>query len=531
MQGLRDNRSGRRWRRPGITLVIALSVIVGAMSYAVFGNQDAAGPAACRHHMAPATSVVSGTPGAVAAGVAGALFGCAPTVVVANASRAADMQAAVTLAEHAHAPVLLSSPLSAAATSAVSYRDDAAGGGQPRQAAAYGGTVALREISDLHPRTALAVGLTTGEVAAEMPQAQVTTDPRVLRGASPPALGGGVVVLVPAGHSAVTMAAAATAQAAGAAVVAVHGYDPRDDPAAITALSSLRPRQVIAAGGGFGSASRLASRLAVAVTGVQLPGGGQLVVPMHRLVALYGHPGVPSLGALGQQNLSATIARARKVAAPYRRLSTAPVVPALEIIATVATSAAGPGGSYSYVTPVSALRPWVAAATKAGMYVILDLQPGRANFLAQARMYQSLLRLPNVGLALDPEWKLQPGQLPLHQIGSVSITEVNSVVTWLAQLTAQYRLPQKLLELHQFKIGEIVGEQALDTGYDDLAIVVNMDGQGTPAMKQQTWEAVNADAPPGVEFGWKNFFVKDTPMLNPAQTMGTAPSPVIISYQ
>ena len=44
--------------------------------------------------------------------------------------------------------------------------------------------------------------------------------------------------------------------------------------------------------------------------------------------------------------------------------------------------------------------------------------------------------MPNVGLALDAEWKLQPGQLPLRQIGSVSINEVNSVVTWLAGLTA-----------------------------------------------------------------------------------------------
>ena len=46
-------------------------------------------------------------------------------------------------------------------------------------------------------------------------------------------------------------------------------------------------------------------------------------------------------------------------------------------------------------------------------------------------------------------------QLPLRQIGNVSVTEVNSVVNWLAQLTAEYRLPQKLLVLHEFKSGEI----------------------------------------------------------------------------
>ena len=134
-------------------------------------------------------------------------------------------------------------------------------------------------------------------------------------------------------------------------------------------------------------------------------------------------------------------------------------------------------------------------------------------------------------MALDPEWKLQPRQLPLRQIGSVSITEVNGVVNWLAQLTAQDRLPQKLLVLHQFKLGEIGNEQHLAANHDDLAIVMNMDGQGTPAMKQQTWNAVTSAAPPGVPFGWKNFLVNDQPMLNPSQTMKSTPQPVMISYQ
>jgi hypothetical protein len=377
----------------------------------------------------------------------------------------------------------------------------------------------------------LAVGLTAGALSAALPRVSVTADPAGLSGMTRPAPMEHVAVLVPAGGSAVAAAAAATAQAAGATVVPVHGYDPRGDPAAITALAAVAPRQVVAVGSGFGPASLLASRLAAVTTGVQLPGGGQLVVPMHRIVAIYGHPGVPALGALGQQGVQASVARAEQVAAPYRALAAVPVIPAFEIIATVATAGPGPDGSYSFQTPVATLTPWVEAAAAAGMYVILDLQPGRASFLAQATEYQPLLELPDVGLALDPEWKLQPGQLPLRQIGSVSITEVNSVVSWLAQLTAQYRLPQKLLVLHEFRLGEIAGERYLDTGSDDLAIVLDMDGQGAPATKQQTWDAVTAAAPPGVPFGWKNFYVNDKPMLSPAQTMAKSPQPVLISYQ
>jgi hypothetical protein len=34
-----------------------------------------------------------------------------------------------------------------------------------------------------------------------------------------------------------------------------------------------------------------------------------------------------------------------------------------------------------------------------------------------------------------------------------------------------------------------------------------------------------------VHFGWKNFLVKDHPMLAPQQTMVNVPAPVMISYQ
>jgi hypothetical protein len=533
MLGPWDYRFGRRMsRRAGIMLIIASSIVAGGTSYTVVGGlhrSDA--PAACTHRPASGTSVVSGSPAEVAAGVARALFGCAPAMVVANENLPADVAAAVPLAEQAHAPLLLSSPLPNVAVSAVSSGGGVTGTRPTGQAASPGTVAALREISDLRPRSVLAVGLTTGDVSAEMPGAQVTTDPAGFAGMSQPRRLGHVVVLVSKGKSADALAAAATAKAAGAEVVAVRDDDPRADPAAIAALTAARPRQVIAAGSGFGPASRLVSRLAVVMTGVQLPGGGQDIVPMHRLVALYGEPGVPALGALGQQSISASVARAKRLAASYRKLSAVPVVPAFEIIASVATAAPGAGNSYSFQTPVDSLRPWVQAASAAGMYVILDLQPGRANFLAQAKAYQSLLRLPNVGLALDPEWRLQPTQLPLRQIGSVSITEVNSVVNWLAQLTAQYRLPQKLLVLHEFKAGEIQDEQRLDTHNDDLAIVMDMDGQGTPAMKQATWQFVTATAPPGVSFGWKDFFVKDQPMLNPSQTVEMAPQSVMISYE
>ena len=407
-------------------------------------------------------------------------------------------------------------------------------GPPPAQAPVWPGAItpALRtEIKELHPRDILAVGLPARVLSARLPGIHVVTGPGALPATTLPPPLSHVAVLVPPGDSPATTAVTETAQIAGATVVPVHGADPRADPTAIAALSVAKPASVVAAGAGFGQASVLAHRVAVAATGVQLPGGGQVVFPGHRLVALYGHPEAPALGALGQQDLPAGIARAKQVAASYRALSGVPVIPAFEIIATVALGFPGPDGTYSGVSSVASLRPWVERATSAGFYVVLDLQPGRANLLGQAKMYEPLLAMPNVGLALDAEWKLQPGQLPLQQIGSVSSTEVNSVISWLAGLTAELRLPQKLLVLHQFRRSMIQHEQDLDTGHDDLAIVIHMDGQGTQGVKQDTWNEITAAAPHGVFFGWKNFFTKDHPMLSPQGTMTRRPAPVMISYQ
>jgi hypothetical protein len=496
-----------------IALVLAVACIALAAAVAITGSRGP-GVAVRTHQPASSASVLAGTPAAVSSGLTRLLLSSAPSAVVADSASAADVSAASAVARRKHAPMLLMSSRGNAAAQESAIRS---------------------AVKPLNPRALLAVGISATELTAALPGINVVTSASALpsAAAAPPLRR--VTVLVRASQSgagaALATAAATTALVAGARVIYLSGFDPRLDPAAIRELAATRPLRVIGVGAQFGSARLLAARVAVAETGVQLPGGGQVLFPMRRIVALYGFPGNRVLGALGQQGLAASIARAKAVAAQYSALSKVPVVPAFEIIATVATGSPGPSGTYSYQAPVTALRPWIQAATKAGMYVTLDLQPGRANLLSQAKQYQSLLKLPNVGLALDPEWKLGPRQLPLRQIGSVSIGEVNSVVSWLAQLTARYRLPQKLLELHEFRLTMIQDIQQLDTRHSDLALVINMDGQGAPSSKQLTWAAVVAHAPKGVFFGWKDFYLKDRPMLGPRATLNHQPEPVLISYQ
>jgi len=302
-------------------------------------------------------------------------------------------------------------------------------------------------------------------------------------------------------------------------------------PARSTAGGAGAATVVVDAATPPGTAAAVSRRVASATAGARLPGGGRVLFPGHRLVALYGDPGIPGLGALGQQDLPASIARIKKIAVPYQRLSAVPVIPTFEIIATVADKSAGQDGNYSAETPSADLRPWVQAAAAAGVYVVLDLQPGRSDFLTQAKLYTDLLRLPGVGLALDPEWRLGPDQIPSEQIGGVDAQEINSVITWLADLTTAEHLPQKLLVLHQFKLSMIGSEQTLNRSRQQVSLLIQMDGQGPPELKDQTWAAVTAAAPPGIPFGWKNFYRNDTPTATPEQTMNKKPTPLLISYE
>ncbi|WP_277245203.1 hypothetical protein [Micrococcus terreus] len=263
----------------------------------------------------------------------------------------------------------------------------------------------------------------------------------------------------------------------------------------------------------------------------ELPGGGTTLFPGRRMIALYGSPGTSSLGLLGEQDIDAALERAADLAAEYQPFSEEPVIPAFEIISTIATAAPGPTGDYTTPVERERLTEWVVKAGEADTYVVLDLQPGTQDFLTQAQMFEDLLVMPHVGLALDPEWRLKPGQRHMRQIGSVSAAEVNQVTAWLAELVEEHRLPEKLVILHQFKLMMLPDREEI-TSPDGLVVMVHADGNGTPEQKQDTWRVLKQDLPRGWRLGWKNFIDEDSPTFTPEQTMTeVTPKPWFVSYQ
>ncbi|MDO5025025.1 MAG: hypothetical protein Q4E03_00660 [Trueperella sp.] len=321
-------------------------------------------------------------------------------------------------------------------------------------------------------------------------------------------------------------AARANLQAAGGKILDSPA-DPRADAEVIAELSGTAAAVALLQDAN----SQTLPILATVRGGKLLPGGGQLVFHGKRYVALYGTPHTPLLGLLGEQGVPETIARAAQLAAEYQTLTTDKVIPALEVIATVASAGPGEDGNYSNEYPVESFRALVEQAAAADQYVILDLQPGRADFLTQVQSYAELLKYPNVGVALDPEWRLEPDQLPLQQIGHVEITEVNSVINYLADFVKAHHLPQKMLILHQFQVQMIRDIDQLDQSRAELAILLHVDGQGSQPAKWGTWSTLRKNSPNIAHWGWKNFIDEDVPMLNPAQTYEIKPLPHYVSYQ
>lgn len=490
---------------PRVLVAIAVSGLLLGAAGCTSSGPDTSRPTLAKATAGTVTVADASDAAARSVRVSKALFASAPGAIVATAGDADAISDAAKAAASAHVPVLLTAK---------------------KEQDTRGGAAVARELDRLGADWYQAEGDVSLDTDVDERKAPEGGDAPESTRASRQA----TVVVADASADA---AAVATAKAAGARVVTMpRGVtDPAAAPDVVTALHERAKHPTVLVGAAFDALQDPEWTVRAAEGGFQLRNGGQRPFDGHRYVALYGAPGAPALGVLGEQGPEATVRRAEQVAKPYRAESDELVTPAMEVIATVAAGDAGADGDYSTELPVSTLEPYIDAAHDADMPVIIDLQPGRSDFLSQAKKYESLLKKPGVWLALDPEWRLTKDQVPLEQIGSVSASEVNEVSSWLAALVRHEGLPPKALVLHQFRLSMIQDRSTLET-HPELDMLVHVDGQGSQPDKQATWKALHQGAPEGLHWGWKNFYDEDTPMLTPSQTMqDVQPTPSLVTYQ
>jgi len=261
----------------------------------------------------------------------------------------------------------------------------------------------------------------------------------------------------------------------------------------------------------------------------ELPRGGTTIFPDFDVVMYYGTAGGGALGVLGETTPERAAERLETAAAPFEKASGRPVLPAFELITTVASSAAGKDGSYSSMLDGDSVQRYIDAARKKKMLVVLDFQPGRAEFLDQVKKYEKYLVQPEVGVALDPEWKLKADERPLQQIGISRAEPINAVSEYLAGLVAENDLPEKIFLVHQFKSYQLPDRKKI-VDREGLATVLHIDGFGTPSEKFNTYDVLTKQSKQFVP-GFKLFYDEDTDLLTPAEALKIKPRPQLFSYQ
>ena len=260
----------------------------------------------------------------------------------------------------------------------------------------------------------------------------------------------------------------------------------------------------------------------------ELPTGGRSIFPEHRVVAYYGAPQDDELGILGIGKPEDAVAKLKRQAAAYETRRR-PVMLALELISTIVTAAPGEDGLYRMHQPNSVIRRYLEAARAADALLILDIQPGHADFFAETVRLRRWLKEPDVGLALDPEWRMRGGETPGSVIGSVESREVNATSAYVQQIVEDNDLPEKLFLIHQFT-SEMVENKELVKPRDGLAITFNVDGFGDKPNKLSKWDLFTKQKP-RLNDGYKLFYKEDVNLMSPREVLRMKPAPDLVVYE
>jgi hypothetical protein len=178
-----------------------------------------------------------------------------------------------------------------------------------------------------------------------------------------------------------------------------------------------------------------------------LPRGGRDVFPRYRLVGYAGVTGASTLGRLGTGPLDQRVAEIERRAKPYA--AGREILPVVEVIATVVQGSPGRDGKYRVRLADAQIAKYHKAARKHRAVMLLNLQPGRSEFITEAKAFQKWLKEPDIGVALDPEWAMDRGQRPGAAYGHTTGAELDGVSRYLSGLVKQYDLPEKVMVYHQ----------------------------------------------------------------------------------
>lgn len=264
------------------------------------------------------------------------------------------------------------------------------------------------------------------------------------------------------------------------------------------------------------------------VAGAEDRTGGPLVDK--RLVTYYGHPFSEQMGILGQFEPREMVSRLKEQAQAYTDADPdRPAICGIELIASVAQPAPGPDGLYLTRTPANEIEKYAKAAKQNDCLLLLDVQIGYSTIADEIEALRPFLERPYVHLAIDPEYDMDPGEVPGQQFGTSSGEEIMQAAQTLSDIVEENDLPPKILVIHQFRYDMITNKPAIQP-LENVEMVLHADGFGAPADKYEKYDLLVRQEP--IQYGgFKVFYKQDTPVLEPADVLQLDPAPAIVTYQ
>ena len=259
------------------------------------------------------------------------------------------------------------------------------------------------------------------------------------------------------------------------------------------------------------------------------------ILPFKRVVAYYGNFYSKQMGVLGEYPSDQILAQLASTTLMWAAADpSTPAVPAIHYIAVVAQASAGKEGKYVLRMPDDQINHALELANQIQGLVFLDVQVGLSTLQTELPMLEKYLKMPQVHLAIDPEFSMKYGNRPGTVIGTFDAADINYATEYLAGLVRDNHLPPKMLVVHRFT-------QAMVTNYKNIRslpevqIVIDMDGFGSKDLKRGTYTRVIYPEP--VQFtGIKLFYKNDskppsTGLFTPAEVLNLTPAPIYIQYQ
>jgi hypothetical protein len=258
------------------------------------------------------------------------------------------------------------------------------------------------------------------------------------------------------------------------------------------------------------------------------------VLPFKRIVAYYGNFYSKRMGVLGEYPPDKMLSMLDSTAKAWAAADpSTPVVPAVDYIAVAAQNVPWKDGKYRFRMPSKQIDKAISMGDRIHGLVFLDVQTGWSTVEAEVPRLVPYLKMPNVELALDPEFALVEGKRPGTRVGTMNAAEINYAARFLAKIVQENHLPPKILVVHRFTERMVTNFHAIKP-LPEVQIVMDMDGFGSPVLKISTYKSYIARQP--VQFtGFKLFYKNDVKiggaLMTPAQILSLSPQPSFILYQ